>query len=99
MTGPLAAEIADHMHALATTSRIRILDHLRQRELSVGELADGIGMEQSAVSHQLRVLRQLGWVSGERRGRQVVYRLHDDHVADLLDQAVFHIEHVRDGSG
>jgi DNA-binding transcriptional ArsR family regulator len=49
------------------------------------------------VSHQLRVLRHLGLVIGERRGRRVVYALHDSHVADLLDQAVFHIEHVRLG--
>ncbi len=54
-------------------------------------------MEQSAVSHQLRLLRHLGWVVGERRGRRIVYALHDSHVADLLDQAVYHIEHVRLG--
>ena len=54
-------------------------------------------MEQSAVSHQLRVLRHLGLVVGERRGRSVVYSLHDDHVAVLLDEAVYHVEHVRLG--
>jgi DNA-binding transcriptional ArsR family regulator len=58
---------------------------------------EAIAMEQSAVSHQLRILRHLGLVVGERRGRSVVYALHDSHVADLLDQAVFHIEHVRLG--
>jgi DNA-binding transcriptional ArsR family regulator len=52
-------------------------------------------MEQSAVSHQLRILRHLGLVVGERHGRSVVYALHDSHVADLLDQAVYHIEHLR----
>jgi ArsR family transcriptional regulator, nickel/cobalt-responsive transcriptional repressor len=54
-------------------------------------------MEQSAVSHQLRLLRHLGLVVGERRGRRTVYALHDSHVADLLDQAVFHVEHLRLG--
>jgi DNA-binding transcriptional ArsR family regulator len=85
------------MQALATPSRVRILGRLRESPCPVGALAVAVGMEQSAVSHQLRILRHLGLVIGERRGRSVVYALHDSHVADLLDQAVFHIEHVRLG--
>ena len=49
------------------------------------------------VSHQLRLLRHLGLVVGQRDGRQVVYELHDDHVAELLEQVVSHVEHVRLG--
>jgi DNA-binding transcriptional ArsR family regulator len=93
--GPLAVEVAEQMQALGTASRLRILASLREGPLSVGELAATVEMEQSAVSHQLRVLRHLGWVAGERQGRRIVYALHDDHVAELLDQAVFHIEHLR----
>jgi ArsR family transcriptional regulator, nickel/cobalt-responsive transcriptional repressor len=85
------------MQALATASRVRILGRLRESPCAVGELAAAIDMEQSAVSHQLRLLRHLGLVIGERRGRHTVYALHDSHVADLLDQAVFHIEHLRLG--
>ena len=85
------------MQALATLSRVRILGRLREGACSVNELAQAVGMESSAVSHQLRLLRHLGLVVGERRGRRVVYALHDSHVADLLDQAVFHVEHVRLG--
>ena len=85
------------MHALATPSRVRILVRLRESPCSVGDLAVAVAMEQSAVSHQLRILRHLGLVVGERRGRQTVYALHDSHVADLLDQAVFHVEHLRLG--
>jgi ArsR family transcriptional regulator, nickel/cobalt-responsive transcriptional repressor len=92
-----AREVAETMQALATPSRVRILGRLRESACSVGELARAVGMEQSAVSHQLRILRHLGLVVGERRGRSVIYALHDSHVADLLDQAVFHIEHVRLG--
>lgn len=92
-----AREVAETMHALATPSRVRILGRLRQSPSSVGELAEAIAMERSAVSQQLRVLRHLGLVIGERRGRSIVYTLHDSHVADLLDQAVFHIEHLRLG--
>ena len=92
-----AREVAQMMQALATPSRVRILGCLREAPRPVGELAAAVEMEQSAVSHQLRILRHLGLVIGERRGRNVIYALHDSHVADLLDQAVFHIEHVRLG--
>ena len=85
------------MQALATPSRVRILGRLRQGPVAVGELAAAVDMERSAVSQQLRVLRHLGLVIGERRGRSVIYALHDSHIADLLDQAVFHIEHLRLG--
>jgi DNA-binding transcriptional ArsR family regulator len=92
-----ARQVADTMQALAASSRVRILGRLRESPCSVGELAEAVSMEQSAVSHQLRLLRHLGLVVGERRGRQTVYALHDSHVADLLDQAVFHVEHLRLG--
>lgn len=51
----------------------------------------------SSVRPQLRVLRHLGLAVGQRDGRQVVYELHDDHVAELLEQVVSHVEHVRLG--
>lgn len=92
-----AAQVAETMQALSAPSRVRILGRLRDSSCSVNELAQAVGMESSAVSHQLRLLRHLGLVVGERRGRQVVYGLHDSHVADLLDQAVYHVEHVRLG--
>ena len=85
------------MQALATPSRVRILAQLREGSCTVGELAEAVEMEASAVSHQLRVLRHLGLVVGERSGRTVRYALHDSHVADLIDQAVFHREHLRLG--
>ena len=65
--------------------------------MSVNEIAAAVGMESSAVSHQLRLLRDLGFVVGERDGRRVVYDLHDDHVAHLLDEAISHVEHVQLG--
>jgi DNA-binding transcriptional ArsR family regulator len=93
----LAGAVADTMQALATASRVRILGRLRGGAMTVGELAEAVGMEPSAVSHQLRVLRHLGFVVGRRDGRHVVYDLHDDHVAHLLDEAVGHVEHVQLG--
>lgn len=91
---PLAAEVAERMAVLATPSRVRILGELRRSPRPVGELAEAVGMAPSAVSHQLRQLRLLRFVVGERQGRQVVYALHDEHVAELLDQVVFHVEHL-----
>ena len=91
----LAGEVADVMQALATPSRLLILDRLRAGPCSVGELMVAIGMEQSAISHQLRLLRHLGLVVGQREGRRVIYALHDSHVGDLLEEAIGHTEHVR----
>jgi ArsR family transcriptional regulator, nickel/cobalt-responsive transcriptional repressor len=92
-----ARAVAETMHALATPSRVLILSRLSGGACSVGELAREIGMEQPAVSQQLRVLRHLGLVVGERDGRQVIYALHDDHVRALLAEAVSHTEHLRIG--
>ncbi len=90
--------VAETMQALATPSRVRILGRLRDSACSVGELAAAVGMEQSAVSHQLRILRHLGLVINERHGRRVVYALHDPHVGVLLEEAVYHVQHVRLGA-
>ena len=92
-----AANVATTLQALATPSRLLMLTRLRHGPCTVGELAGAVGMEQSAVSHQLRLLRNLGLVTGTRDGRSIVYRLYDNHVAQLLDQAVYHIEHLRLG--
>ncbi len=93
--GELARVVAERMQVLSSASRVQILGRLKDGSCSVGELANAVGMEASAVSHQLRQLRHLGLVVGERRGKHVIYGLHDPHVAELLDQAVFHVEHIR----
>jgi ArsR family transcriptional regulator, nickel/cobalt-responsive transcriptional repressor len=97
LSADTARSVAETMQALATPSRVRILSRLGAGPCPVGELAREVGMEQSAVSQQLRVLRHLGLVVGERDGRQVIYALHDDHVGALLSEAVSHTEHLRLG--
>ena len=92
-----AARVATTLQALATPSRLLILARLREGPCTVTELAQAAGMEQSACSHQLRLLRNLGLVTGQRHGRSIIYALYDDHVAELLDQAVYHIDHLRLG--
>jgi DNA-binding transcriptional ArsR family regulator len=93
-----AKSVATTLQALATPSRLMILGRLRDGSATVGELADAVQMEQSAVSHQLRLLRNLGLVDGVRQGRSIVYSLYDNHVAQLLDEAVYHAEHLRLGA-
>ena len=95
--GAFARTAAESIQALAAPSRLRILARLHDGPAAVGEIAEGVGMEASAVSHQLRLLRHLGLVIGVRDGRRVVYELHDDHVAELLEQVLGHVEHVRLG--
>lgn len=91
------ADVAATLQALATPSRLYILARLQEGPCSVGDLAEAVGMENSACSHQLRLLRNLGLVTGERQGRSIIYSLYDNHVAELLDQALYHVEHLRLG--
>jgi DNA-binding transcriptional ArsR family regulator len=93
-----AAKIAETLQALASPNRLMILTRLRQSPCTVTDLSAAVGMEQPAVSHQLRLLRALGLVTGDRNGRNIVYRLYDNHVAALLDEAVYHIDHLRLGA-
>jgi ArsR family transcriptional regulator, nickel/cobalt-responsive transcriptional repressor len=98
VTADDARHVARIMAALSTPSRVRILARLREGECSVGDLAAAVQMEQPAVSHQLRILRDLGLVLGSRDGRHVIYGLYDPHVATLLDEALRHIAHLRSGA-
>jgi len=96
--GDMAQRVARVLGTLATPSRIRILARLRNGACAVNDLADAVEMEQSAVSHQLRILRELGLIRGRRDGQHVIYELHDPHVETLLHEAVRHIHHA-DGVG
>ncbi len=97
LSSDTARSVAETMHALATPSRVRILSRLGVGPCSVGDLARDLSMAQPAISQQLRVLRHLGLVVGERDGRHVIYALHDEHVRSLLTEAVSHTEHLRLG--
>ena len=91
----VAEKLADAMHGLSTPSRVQILGCLVGGPCSVGELVEALGMEQSAVSHQLRVLREHQLVKAERDGRRRVYAIYDDHVTDLLRAGLDHVEERR----
>lgn len=86
------AALSQVFSALGDPTRLRILTALGVRELCVCDLAAVVGVSQSAVSHQLRTLRQLDLVSYRRKGKQAIYRLADDHVRTLLEQGDEHVE-------
>jgi DNA-binding transcriptional ArsR family regulator len=87
----VARRIADVMFALCTPSRLQILACLRTGPRTVSEIVAAVGMEQSAVSHQLRVLREHSVVSVRRLGRRRQYSLRDQHVRALLEEAIAHV--------
>jgi ArsR family transcriptional regulator len=74
----------------ADPTRLRILALLRRGEVCVHQIVTALAMEQSAVSHQLRVLRHARLVSASKRGRHVYYRLADEHVASMLEGVLSH---------
>lgn len=92
-----ASAVAETLQALVAPSRLLLLSQLRAGPATVTDLTAAVGLEQSAVSHQLRLLRMMGMVAATRTGRTVRYALFDQHVAALLDEAVYHAEHVRLG--
>jgi DNA-binding transcriptional ArsR family regulator len=85
------------MTALSTPSRVRLLYALRDGERSVSSLAVETGITPMAASQQLRVLRHLKLVVARRERQSMLYRLHDDHVAALLDEVRNHSEHAARG--
>ncbi len=89
-----AIRVADLFKALADPTRVRIIGLLAHTELCVGDLARILGMTQPAVSHQLRLLRNLRIVRARKEGRHVYYTLMDEHIHDLFDQG---LDHVRFG--
>jgi DNA-binding transcriptional ArsR family regulator len=89
-----ASMLAGTFQALADPSRVRLISALSKTELCVYDLAAVLGMSQSAVSHQLQSLRNLRIVKGRRAGREIFYTLDDDHIRDLFEFGLKHVQHV-----
>ncbi len=88
-------DVVDFFKVFGDVTRIRMLSLLLQGELCVGEIAERLNMTQSAVSHQLRVLRQSDLVKYRKDGKTVFYSLDDDHVKMVLEQGMNHISHKK----
>ena len=83
--------MADSFKALGDPTRLRIMALLFNGERTVGDLADHLSVSQSAVSHQLRLLRNLDIVRHRKDGREVYYALADDHIRDIYTRTLEHI--------
>ncbi len=90
--GETMVRLAETFAAFSDLARVKILYALAQAELCVCDLAEIVGITDSAVSHQLRILRALGLVKYRRDGRIVYYSLADNHVRTLLAQGLDHVE-------
>jgi len=92
-------DLSELFKVFGDTTRIRILTALRAGPLCVFHLAERLNMGQSAISHQLRLLRNAGLVRAKRAGKTMSYALDDAHVAQILDTGLAHILHGKGAHG
>lgn len=85
--------LSEVFKALGDPTRLKIIHALSKKNLCVCDIADILDMSQSAISHQLRVLRGLRLVKFKKEGKQAIYSLDDDHVLHLFNQGIEHISH------
>ncbi len=90
---PGAAAMADFFKVLGDETRMRIVLCLMDRECCVSELAEALDLSSSAVSHQLKELRQAALVASRREGKNIYYTLDDGHVNEIVDTARVHLAH------
>ena len=87
----LLTDISETFKVLGDETRLRIFEALGDRELCVSEIAERTGISESAISHQLRILRMSNLVSSRKVGRKVYYRVIDEHVAYMMDGCREHV--------
>ena len=83
--------LAETFRVLGDVTRVRILDAISRSELCVGEIAELLGLSESATSHQLRLLRNMRLVRQRRDGRSIYYSLDDQHIVRLFEQGLEHV--------
>ena len=85
-------DVAELFKCFADSTRIRILYSLISKERNVNEIADLLNMNQSAISHQLRILKDAKLIKKRRDGKTIYYSLDDDHVYNIIAQGIEHVE-------
>ena len=85
-------ELAEFFKVFGDATRLKILNVLLVSEMCVQDIASGIGMSESAVSHQLRVLKQMDLVKNRRDGKTIFYALADSHIITILNTGIEHLE-------
>lgn len=88
----LMYDLADLFKIFSDSTRVKILCSLFESELSVTEITEATGVSQTAVSHQLRILKQNHLVKYKRDGKQIIYSLSDEHVKTIINCGIEHIE-------
>jgi DNA-binding transcriptional ArsR family regulator len=91
----IVQSLADLFSILGDPTRVRIVDALSEGELCVCDIAEQVGITESAVSHQLRLMRTMRVVKGRREGRCVYYTLDDQHIVSLFQQGLRHVSEER----
>ena len=84
-------QIAELFKAFGDPTRVHILSLLVEQELCVGDIAQGVELSQSAISHQLRILKQMHLIKFRREGKNILYSLADDHVRTILQMGLEHV--------
>lgn len=87
----LLCDIADLFKVFGDTTRMKILFALFKSEMSVNAISDLLNMQQSAISHQLKILKQNNLVGNRREGKTMIYFLSDDHVYQIISQGFEHV--------
>ena len=88
-------DLSDFFKLFGDSTRLKIIFTLIDRELCVGDISEELGMSQSSISHQLKILRQNKVIKNRKTGKQVFYSLDDDHVTSIIRQGIEHLEHRR----
>ena len=84
-------QIAELFKAFGDPTRVHILSLLLKQELCVGDIAEGVELSQSAISHQLRILKQMDLIKFRREGKNLLYSLADDHVRTIVEMGLEHV--------
>ena len=84
-------DLAELFKVFGDSTRIRILYSLFEKEMAVCDIANDLGMTQSAISHQLRVLKANSLVKARREGKSIIYSLADEHVRSIMNQGIEHV--------
>ena len=99
ITAEMISRAASFFKVVGDETRMKILCCIAADELCVNDIAASVDMTKSAVSHQLKLLKNEGLVKSRRDGKNIFYSLDDQHVVDIIDIAFIHIEHKTHGEG
>lgn len=89
----VVSKLSSFFKVIGDETRVKIIYALSKKEMCVGEISQILNISQSAISHQLKQLRLEGQVKARRDGKNIYYSLDDEHIVDILNQALTHIQH------